>query len=172
MSANPGYTCRCCGEHFAELPLHYVWPAPAYWYAIPENERAGRCELSSDQCVIDDTHFFILGNLEIPVTGSDQTFSYDVWASLSLTNFVRATELWHQNGRESEPPYFGWLSTSIPGYPETLSLKTHVCTRSVGLRPLIELEPTGHPLASEQREGITWERVQEIAERLQRHKAE
>ena len=37
-------------------------------------------------------------------------------------------------------------------------------TRPVGVRPYIELEATDHPLAVEQREGITWERVQEIAE--------
>jgi hypothetical protein len=39
-----------------------------------------------------------------------------------------------------------------------------VHTREVGQRPRIELEPTDHPLAVEQRQGITRERVQEIAE--------
>jgi hypothetical protein len=37
----------------------------------------------------------------------------------------------------------------------------------VGQRPLVELEPTDHPLAVEQREGITIARVQEFAELLQ-----
>ena len=64
-----------------------------------------------------------------------------------------------------EPAYFGWLSNSLPDYPETLSLKTSVHTRDLGLRPLIELEPTDHPLAVEQREGITMARVRQIAER-------
>jgi hypothetical protein len=32
------------------------------------------------------------------------------------------------------------------------------------VRPFIELEPTDHPLAIEQRTGISWERVREIAE--------
>jgi hypothetical protein len=65
-------------------------------------------------------------------------------------------------GREQElEPMFGWLSTSIPCYPETINLKTMVHTRSVGVRPYIELEPTEHqhPLAIEQREGIAIERV-------------
>jgi Uncharacterized protein conserved in bacteria (DUF2199) len=47
-----------------------------------------------------------------------------------------------------------------------VNLKTHVHTREVGRRPFIELEPTDHPLAVEQRDGITWERVQEIAEQV------
>ena len=58
--------------------------------------------------------------------------------------------------------YFGWLSSILPTYPSTLHLKTHVHTRPIGIRPLIELEPTDHPLAREQRMGITWERVLEI----------
>jgi hypothetical protein len=39
-----------------------------------------------------------------------------------------------------------------------------VHTRAVGLVPWIELEPTDHPLAVDQRTGITWERIREIAE--------
>ena len=62
---------------------------------------------------------------------------------------------------------FGWLSTHLPVYePSTVNLKTLVHTQPVGERPLLELEPTDHPLAVEQREGIDLARVQELAERL------
>jgi hypothetical protein len=160
----PGYRCRRCGQWHDELPMHYGAAAPAYWYAIPEDERERRGDLTSDVCVIDGEHFFIVGNLEIAVAGAEDRFSWDVWVSLSRDNFRRAVQLWDTPGRESEPPYFGWLSTSLPGYPETLSLKTNVHTREVGRRPFVELEPTDHPLAVEQRQGITPERVREIAE--------
>ena len=123
-----------------------------------------RSELSRDCCLIDDQHFMIVGNLEIPVHGIKETFSWDVWVSLSATNFARAAELWGNPRRVDEPPYFGWLCTSLPGYPDTINLKTRVHTREVGRRPFIELEPTDHPLAVEQREGITRDRVQAIAE--------
>ena len=166
-----GYHCRSCGEVHAELPMHYGAPAPVLWYTIPEKQRKKRCLLSSDQCVIDDEHFFIVGNLEIPVAGMDKRFSWNVWVSLSRESFERACELWDTPGRESESPYFGWLSTSLPGYPETLNLKARVHTREAGRRPFIELEPTDHPLAIEQRQGITLEQVQEIAE-LVRHGAQ
>ena len=49
-------------------------------------------------------------------------------------------------------------------YPDTLLLKTHVHLRGVNARPLIELEPTDHPLAVEQRNGITAARVRELGE--------
>jgi Uncharacterized protein conserved in bacteria (DUF2199). len=153
-----------CGEFHEGLPLHYGAEAPAFYYMIPEEERPKRTLLSSDQCVIDYENFFIVGNIDIRVIGHDELFSWDVWVSLSKANFTRAHQLWTTPGRESEPPYFGWLSTQLPGYPDTLSLKTNVHTREVGRRPFVQLEPTEHPLAVEQRTGITWERVQEIAE--------
>jgi hypothetical protein len=65
--------------------------------------------------------------------------------------------------RAADPPYFGWLMTSLFCYPETFHLKTNVQSRAVGAVPSVELEPTEHPLAVEQRQGITMERVREFA---------
>jgi hypothetical protein len=48
-------------------------------------------------------------------------------------------------------------------------MKTMLHTRALGLRPLIELEPTDHPLAVEQRSGVRLARVREIAERMYHH---
>ena len=59
-------------------------------------------------------------------------------------------------------PWFGWFSNRLKGYPETLNLKCQVRPRSGRQRPLIELEPTDHPLAVEQRDGITLDRIFEI----------
>ncbi len=163
-SQKPGYDCRSCGEYHDQLPMHYGAEAPIQWYSLAPEEVEQRSLISRDQCIIDDQFFFVVGNLEIPVIGSKERFSWDVWVSLSSQSFARVCELWEQPGRESEPPYFGWLSTSLPGYPDTVNLKTMVQTREVGRRPLVELEPIDHPLAIEQREGITMARVQEIAE--------
>ena len=139
--------------------------APAVWFDVPEDQRLHRAELSSDQCIIDGEHFFIRGRLEIPVHGLGVPFCWLVWVSLSTLNFERASELWQAHGRETEPPYFGWLSSVLPGYPNTLNLKSNVHTRPVGQRPFVELEPTDHPLALEQRHGISQERMRQIVER-------
>jgi len=140
-------------------------PAPVYWSdglaAEPLNV------LESEICIIKDQGFFVRGLVEIAVIDSDLVFTWNVWVSLSKDNFVRMTELWDRPGRENEPPYFGWLSNEIPAYPaSTLNLKTRLHTGPPGERPTIELEPTDHPLAIEQRTGITHARVQEIAETL------
>lgn len=84
---------------------------------------------------------------------------------MSEQSFDRMTELWETPGRENEPSYFGWLQSVLPVYPEsTLNIATNIHTQPVGTRPLVELEPTDHPLAVEQRNGITLMRVQQIAE--------
>ncbi|MGW5430314.1 DUF2199 domain-containing protein [Streptomyces sp. NPDC004059] len=121
--------------------------------------------LSPDQCVVQGRHFFIKGLIEIPVIGRDDSFSWGVWVSLSRDNFARALDMWNTPGREAEKPYFGWLTTELSLYsPSTLNLRTNAHTRPIGRRPFIELEPTDHPLAVEQRTGITQDRVREIAE--------
>ncbi len=61
-------------------------------------------------------------------------------------------------------PFFGWLQSHIWIYPETINLKTMVHLRNNGIRPYVELEPTAHPLAREQAEGIDLGRVVEIFE--------
>ena len=96
----------------------------------------------------------------------DEVFVWGVWVSLSEASMQRATELWNAEAIEIEPPRFGWLSTNIRVYPRTLELKTAVHFRGGNLRPRIEVESTDHPLAVEQRQGITVERVQEIAAAL------
>ena len=166
MSSTWSFTCRTCRKTHGELPRAWGADSPVYYRLIPEAERQARCELTPDACVIDGQQFFIRGLLEIPVLGESEPFAWIVWCSLSQKNFERSLAVWTKPGREAEPPYFGWLSTELPGYPSTLSLKTRVHTREVGRAPFIELEPTDHPLAVEQRTGISRRRVEEIAERL------
>ena len=161
-----GFRCSRCDADHGELPFSYGSPAPRIWLDIPEAERAGRGELSSDQCILDGKWYSLLGLLEIPVQAAAGPFAWHVWVSVSEPSFHRANELWHAKGRESEPPCFGWLQTELPYPGGTLGLKCRLHTREVGVRPFVELEPTEHPLALEQRHGITLARVQEIAEQI------
>ncbi|MCR8633527.1 DUF2199 domain-containing protein [Paenibacillus radicis (ex Xue et al. 2023)] len=162
------YICSCCGKKHDELPMSYGSHAPYIWFQTKAEDRDERFSLDSDLCVMDNKHFFIRGNIEIPVEDEKKAFIWDVWVSLSKDNFEKSISCWTKKGREKDSePMFGWLSTSIPCYSEeTLNLKTMVHTRKLGSRPSIELEPTEHPLAVEQRNGIKLKRVQEIAERI------
>lgn len=160
-----GFFCSCCGQHHDGLPFSYGAPAPAYWHEDLEG-RPGSV-LGEEQCVIGGEHFFVRARLVLSILDADEEFDWGVWVSLSKANFARASELWTNPDRVNEPPYFGWLATGLPIYhPTTLNLKTNVHSQPVGVRPTVELEPTDHPLAVEQRTGITLACVQAIAEQL------
>jgi hypothetical protein len=156
------WTCHCCGKRFDELPLAMALDYPDPWLALPEADRESRAELSSDTCIIDGKEFYVRGCLEIPLIDHDGIFNWLVWVSVSEKSYDRITDLWETDIRDSEPPFFGWLSNHIPIYPDTFALKTNLYLRNHGTRPTIDLEPTNHPLAIEQREGISLKRVEEI----------
>jgi hypothetical protein len=160
------HECFGCDRKKGEPVFCFGPPAPDFYVGIPEAERAKRVLLDSDVCVIDKKHHFMRGCLDIPLIGTQAVFRWLVWVSLSEKNFNRVVDLWETPGRESEPPYFGWLNTSLPHYPETLNLKTNVHTRPIAERPQIELEPIDHPLVLEQRRGISLARAQSLARHL------
>jgi hypothetical protein len=131
---------------------------------VPRGQKRRRCRLTQDLCVIDGKHFFIYGSLEVPIRGYPDPFTWGVWASLSKRDFRRAEGLMGVRGRETEPPYVGWLATDIPLYPPCLELVCEVRTQPAGLRPLMVLRTADHPLVREQRQGISVRRVREIME--------
>jgi hypothetical protein len=155
------FQCRICGEWHDGMPT-FGWPYPVQYVAVPAEQRDNRTVLTSDTCTIDSEFFFIRGCIEIPVAQSSDPFSWGVWVSLREKNFRHYQQLLAETDQSGHGPFFGWLASHIWLYPDTLNLKTMVHLRDGGVRPYIELEPTGHPLAVEQREGITVERVAEI----------
>lgn len=164
MSDKNGFQCSRCDQYHDQLPLAYGPEAPALYFTIPKEEVSERAMLSPDLCVIDKEQFFVCGNLELPIIDSDDKFSWDVWVSLSKDNFTKVLDLWEEPTRDQEPPMFGWIANTLPGYPETQNLKANAHQRAVGIKPYIQLEPTDHPLAVEQLDGISMEQIQELAE--------
>jgi hypothetical protein len=157
------FTCSSCGETHEGL-ADLAFEAPFYYYTVPEPERERRCELTPDLCSIDAADFFIRGCLEIPTVGHDEPFSWGAWCSLSRQNFERYVEVFDDPHPSGIGPFFGWFSVRVPTYPDTLRLKVKVHLRDHRTRPRFELEPTDHPLAVDQREGISLVRLQQIYE--------
>jgi hypothetical protein len=155
------FTCSTCGRPHEGIPT-FGAEAPSRYYAVPKHEREARCSLGTDDCVIDERAFFVRGSIEIPVHGSPEPFAWGVWASLSKESFAKLVAVYDQKQRSHVGPFFGWLNASLRPYPETANLKTMVHLRNNGIRPAIEVEPTDHPLAVEQREGISADRLAEI----------
>jgi len=155
------FTCKSCGQVHRGMPT-FGADAPLSYYQVPEEERGKRCSLGTDDCVIDGKSFFVRGCIDIPVEGEKEPFSWGVWVSLSEESFKQWIACFHAKQRSHIGPFFGWLNTWLKPYPDTINLKTRVHLRDDGIRPYIELEPTDHALAIEQRKGISKARVAEI----------
>jgi len=155
-----GFKCAACGEIHNDLP-HVVADRPVQYWDVPEGERDSRIILTEDTCEIDNEHFFVRGVIEIPVHHYAPGFGFGVWVSHKRENYQT-----YLNNPDSADigPFFGWLCTIIKFYErDTQLLKTMAHYRGNGLRPSIVLEPeSDHPLALDQREGITLEKAWQI----------
>jgi len=152
------FLCTASGQTHQGMPALDA-AAPLSYYAVPADERDARCRLDADACVIDGAYYFVRGCLEIPVHGEREPFSWGVWVSLSEQSFTQWGACFESERRSHVGPFFGWLNAALAPYPDTVNLKTRVHLRDGFIRPFIELEPTDHPLAVEQRKGISAGRV-------------
>jgi hypothetical protein len=138
------------------MPVAYrlEFPVDSYAPGTVKSERDGELVVAGDDR-------FILANIELPVKHLlGAQFVWTCWISLSDGSYQRMRRLWNRPGRERQEAAFGYVSSALPTYePSTVALKSRIHTRAAGLRPSVELEPTEHPLAAEQRDGIGQDRI-------------
>ena len=159
------WKCNICGVEHDDRPLCFGAEAP--WRAlVPESEFSDRVELTQDQCVVDGKTFFIRGHIELTIHDQIEPLAFSVWSSLSEQSFLHMSERWEAADRSVDGPYFGWLCSPIPAYPDTIHLKLSVQPRAPGLVPLFDVEPSNHPLSLDQQHGISVRRWNELAHRL------
>ncbi|MFT3882705.1 MAG: DUF2199 domain-containing protein [Gemmatales bacterium] len=161
----PSYHCKQCGMPHDGIPAFHADRPTSYW-DVPEEKRSTDVFLTSDSCVIAEQFYFIRGCLEIPIRDHPDVFTWGVWVSLKEENFFKWQDCYSVDHRSHIGPFFGWLCTQLPIYPDTLHLKTMVHLRDNGIRPFIELEATDHPLAIDQQKGISLERALELVHQL------
>jgi hypothetical protein len=125
--------------------------------------------LDEDYCAINDSDFFVRGLIHLPIIGAAETFRWGVWGSLSRENFETLLKM-HKDPRRIElSPMFSWLSTQLPEYPDTLSLKMYAHIQEPDCCPCFRLALTDHFLSEEYHKGIIPERVKEIMLARLRH---
>ena len=149
------YKCTTCEKIHEGLP-DLSYDAPFYWHGEHDAQTS---RLGSDLCVLDGKDFFLRALLEIPIRQMPERLGWGIWSSISRQNFDL-----YATGDRSAGSYFGWFSNRLPGYDDTLNLKCALRLQDKGKRPLVELEPTGHQLSIDQRQGVTLERALELIE--------
>lgn len=157
------FFCRDCQKEHEGLP-DLGSEAPDAYLELSKEEREEYAVFGADRCVIryedGETDFFVRGVAFIPIHGQEDPFGVGVWVTQSEKNFERYLE------EEEMEPTFGWIANRLDFYEEnTLALKARVHFQGGRLRPTIELEPTDHPFAVDQRNGITLEQAWKIVHR-------
>lgn len=169
------YTCACCGKEFTGAPS-FGSDIPPFVHRVPEEEREHRIIRDSDFCLIrarmneesDDDIFAIRVNLEIPIHGSDEPFSWGVWVSQSEQSFFRYLETYEEDQRNEVS--FGWLPVTMTYYRDfdseefSGSLACDVHWGPKGWRPTVTLHECDHPLYLDQANGINWDKAIMIAQ--------
>lgn len=147
------YRCKTCNELHDISDLTLGAHAPDHWEDDRHSDDVDS-ELTDDQCVIEGRDFFIRGCLDIPLADDNDYFRWGVWTTLSEENFQSITKKWNKRSRTKLGPHFGWLSTTVPGYPDTLNLKTLVHHQPPGIRPQVEILECDHILYEHFSQGV------------------
>jgi len=166
--ADSSFVCHICNQSHEGIPLSFGADYPDMYANMPDAEHSTRALITSDQCIIDDTWFFVRGCLEIPIIETEEVFLWGLWASIKEEVFDELSESWEQEGRESrQGPFKGRLANSLSVYPDTLNLKLRLIVQPVGQRPLFVLEEE-HPLTMAQRSGMSRHEAAELSHNLLR----
>jgi hypothetical protein len=157
------YVCSSCGAKHPSTPFSFAADFPDRYANLSREDRDARSVIGTDQCVIDQTEFYLRGCLEIPVVGLDDPFIWGLWARVHEKDYDEVEENWEAVGRErSTGPYKGRLANSLSFYPETLNLKIEILVQQVGTRPLFIVNEESQ-IGNEQRQGITKEQASKYA---------
>jgi hypothetical protein len=93
------YLCSVCGKSHEGIPSSWGPDAPDMWAALPVDGREDRGEVGTDQAVIDESHFYIRGRVEIPVVETGDLFTWLLWVEVSPNDFLSMSDLWTVDGR-------------------------------------------------------------------------
>lgn len=160
------WTCPSCGEEHQGL-FDLCGRHPAQWPHGEEYEENAALRfdgdfLSEDFCVLGGEHFFVRSALLLPIKGTDLAFGFGVWCTLSRKNLDLYIESFDSGVQAHLGPFFGWFSTEMRGYPDTINIKAQLYPQNGRKRPVVKLMPDDHPLAIDQRNGITFDQVLDL----------
>jgi Uncharacterized protein conserved in bacteria (DUF2199) len=116
-----GYQCSTCGHWHEERPTSFRFPLPDVVAALDDNQRRRRVKSGPEQCILDDEHFFILGNLDLHVVGTNEIIRWTAWATRAELLAYRIYLAEEKAKAYDSPELLDDMKTSDP---EALSLMT------------------------------------------------
>lgn len=164
------WVCSGCGSSHSGLATVFGPDAPDSWHDAPPAVRNSG-GLTRDQCDLEwqgREFTFIRGHIVIPIMDRPgEEFVWSVWSTLTPEDRGRIGLLWDSPDRARLAPMPGRLANALPYEPDPTGIALLVQHREPGVVPRFTVSPeSDHPLAVEQRDGITWHRVAELNQLL------
>jgi hypothetical protein len=161
------FVCGTCGELYDGDVLSFAADYPDPYADLSSEDRENRAVIGGDQCIIDGEEFYLRTLLEIPIRDSHDKFLFGLWVRLHEDVYDEIDACWVEEGKERKHgPFKGRIANKNLIYDDALNLKVTVVLQPVGVRPLIFVDESEHPLAVAQREGISLDGAHNIASRL------
>lgn len=158
-----GFTCAGCGErHKGLFDIAFDYPDP--WNGPTEKEHnsavrqaydEGRDFLSEDFCVMGE-HRFVRCILPLRLIGTNESFAFGVWGSLSQARFDDYLEVFDTPNGSSFGPAFSWLMNRLP-QASIPAVRTQMRGQDGRQRPILEISDEGHPFFQKQVDGLTYD---------------
>lgn len=162
--SDESFICETCGQTHEGLPLDYGFRLPDEVHALDYIERYRRSRSNADLCTLDEARYFFRGIALLPFAGSDDEFGWGLWVEVDRTHHDAYVSLFDGDA-SSTPRIRGRLANEIPGYGGTMGIAVEVEFQPQGDRPKLFFPAhESHPLAVEQRRGITRRRHHDILE--------
>lgn len=158
--------CGQCGELHPIDGLELTFFRPDVVVELAKEQRERDVRESDDICVIRGERYFIRATLPLPVLESEIPYRIGVWVEAEEADFRRIYELWSDEHQANEPPFTVRLANTIPTVPDTRGLGAELRLTGPTTRPEIFMH-SGHPVADQQRQGITAHRAYEYTESVQ-----
>jgi len=135
--------------------------------------KSGTAEDGEEEGVERKRNYFVRGLINIPTLasassvakgekseaeGEDEGLTWGVWVRVNEETFKWIVTNWDKEGRESDERakgLSGEIATRLPTYTkDTLGTKVQIKIQPVGRRPTLVVQDS-HPLAAQQKNGIT-----------------
>ena len=162
------YVCAMCGREHEGPPLAYDFPPiPAsVGQVVGRDELEQRTRRTDDQFFLDEERFWLKGLLELPVLDAEQPLLFGVWVEVERDVLTAIERAWDTD-ELVRSRFEGTFDTIVWPYKNALGLLVGLDYHSREQRPRVVVLDAAHELGREQRDGITLERVRELAARIE-----
>lgn len=160
------FRCPCCGENFGGV-FDVAFDHPEPWRhgnrkaSGQDVLRVGEDWISSDLCVQCEDRF-VRCIMPFPIIGSDETFAFGVWGSMSEQSFEHYRAGFDRNDYGDFEGCFSWLSNILPEVGQEDWVQCNLVIEDPTKRPVLYAKPNAEKLHGFQSDGITFDRLLDI----------